>query len=276
MHAEGFTSIRSRRVVCLLSSMLAEASISILNVSTYDADFILVQEPDVAKATSMIRDSLKRGLHGLFEQQAAVAAAAAAAGAPVDEGEQLDADLSERETVAHDAQDGSELAGEAAGRWEEGGAAYATASSGAGFGSGLAPGGAEGMVADAEHGERGKLPLLAAQKQSAIVANARDLYLKGGCLLVVLPRCPPCPPAAAVRTHGEALPLPWHGQHAVRALCRCSSALCLLRCRRAPRTRTSVARCALLTPTPPSGLHARPPSPARAHRVAQCSRRRLR
>ncbi|KAJ1628016.1 hypothetical protein T492DRAFT_164714 [Pavlovales sp. CCMP2436] len=65
-------------VVCLLSSILAEASISILNVSTYDADFILVQEADVVKATGMIRDSLKRGLHGLFEQQQSLTLATAA------------------------------------------------------------------------------------------------------------------------------------------------------------------------------------------------------
>jgi len=155
-------------VVCLLSSILAEASISILNVSTYDADFILVQEADVVKATGMIRDSLKRGLHGLFEQQQSLTLATAATApgqASLRANDEAGSELSELETVAGDARTGT-----------------------AGFGGDARPGSAGFAhhapdAADEEGDEAPGKPLsegavLAVQRQSAIVANARNLYLK--------------------------------------------------------------------------------------------------
>ena len=48
-------------VICFLSTAMAGSGISILNHSTYDRDFLLVRESDVARATAVIREALQHG-----------------------------------------------------------------------------------------------------------------------------------------------------------------------------------------------------------------------
>ena len=48
-------------VVSFLSSVMAESDISILKVASYDRDFLLVQESDVAQASTIIQASFKFG-----------------------------------------------------------------------------------------------------------------------------------------------------------------------------------------------------------------------
>mmetsp|Transcript_32468 Transcript_32468/g.68291 ORF Transcript_32468/g.68291 Transcript_32468/m.68291 type:complete len:390 (-) Transcript_32468:558-1727(-) len=54
-------------VVCFLSTKMAERSISILNLSTYDRDFLLVSESDLEQATDVIKESLQRDVGALKE-----------------------------------------------------------------------------------------------------------------------------------------------------------------------------------------------------------------
>jgi len=141
-------------VVCLLSSMLGEANISILNLSTYDGDFILVQERDTSRAAALIRDRLQRGLRGLNETLEAMALEGAAdgAGAPGPDGDAAERALSDKSTARRDTDDSDGLGGP---------------------GTGAGPddeGKGAGQLADG--------PPPAQTGQSAIQANAQNLYLK--------------------------------------------------------------------------------------------------
>lgn len=99
---------RPCRVVCLLSSMLGDANISILNLSTYNSDFLLVQDKDSARAAELIRERLRGGMQGLNDQLRAMRLAKSPLAHCVPPGEALvdrgsgedSAELSEKGTVA--------------------------------------------------------------------------------------------------------------------------------------------------------------------------------
>ena len=61
-------------VVCFLSTVMADERISILNLSSHDRDFLLVQQGDVAAATAVIRERMRRDVDGLKEDIAQGAA----------------------------------------------------------------------------------------------------------------------------------------------------------------------------------------------------------
>ena len=52
-------------LVCFLATLMAESGISILNLSANDRDFLLVQESDVAPATTVIQERLQHDVVGL-------------------------------------------------------------------------------------------------------------------------------------------------------------------------------------------------------------------
>lgn len=173
----------------MLSSLLADAHVSILNVSTYDSDFILVQEADVTRAADMIRESLESGLARMGARPLLSPTV------PTD-----DSALSERETISLDDADGGETSGTHVGssgadsvdtlgdsrpasaaeraplRQREGGAAWAA--------HGAAPSSAAGGTAaeagaEAASGAKQPSVAFAGCKPSAFDAKRRELYLKG-------------------------------------------------------------------------------------------------
>ena len=54
-------------LVCHLATLMAESDISILNLSSHDRDFLLVQESDVSSAKQVIQQRLRRDAEGLKE-----------------------------------------------------------------------------------------------------------------------------------------------------------------------------------------------------------------
>mmetsp|Transcript_64797 Transcript_64797/g.193631 ORF Transcript_64797/g.193631 Transcript_64797/m.193631 type:complete len:415 (-) Transcript_64797:345-1589(-) len=54
-------------VVSFLSALMSEANISILKAASYDRDFLLVQESDVASATKLLQERLHLDVDGLKE-----------------------------------------------------------------------------------------------------------------------------------------------------------------------------------------------------------------
>ena len=52
-------------MVCLIATLMAESNISILNVSSHDRDFLLVQSSDVDSAKAVIQHRLERDVTGL-------------------------------------------------------------------------------------------------------------------------------------------------------------------------------------------------------------------
>jgi hypothetical protein len=52
-------------LVCFLATLMAESKVSILNLSSNDRDFMLVQESDVASATRVILERLQHDVVGL-------------------------------------------------------------------------------------------------------------------------------------------------------------------------------------------------------------------
>ena len=54
-------------VVAFLSTMLAEARVSLLNITSNDRDYLLVAEADVATAAEVIAERLQHDVEGLRE-----------------------------------------------------------------------------------------------------------------------------------------------------------------------------------------------------------------
>ena len=55
-------------LVCLLSGGMSSKGISILNMSTYDADYLFVREADVDLASQRLVNMMRRGVHGIKEK----------------------------------------------------------------------------------------------------------------------------------------------------------------------------------------------------------------
>eukprot|EP00308_Calcidiscus_leptoporus_P016559 CAMPEP_0119354792 /NCGR_PEP_ID=MMETSP1334-20130426/3773_1 /TAXON_ID=127549 /ORGANISM="Calcidiscus leptoporus, Strain RCC1130" /LENGTH=394 /DNA_ID=CAMNT_0007368463 /DNA_START=118 /DNA_END=1302 /DNA_ORIENTATION=+ len=153
-------------VVCFLSTMMAESAISILNLSTYDRDFLLVSEPDVQKASGVIRESLQTDVDGLKEAMLELDVRRSASGHP----EQLDAPLSRETAPLCSWEDGVAEQSGAAGDGFRGGGALA------GGGAWGVTGSVEGAVLSHCNGLSCKLPLLRASQPGC--AERGELYIK--------------------------------------------------------------------------------------------------
>ena len=61
----GSTVVEVPSLVCFISTVMADSRISILNLSSHDRDFLLVQDFDVPAATLLLQQRLHRDLDGL-------------------------------------------------------------------------------------------------------------------------------------------------------------------------------------------------------------------
>ena len=68
LHLFGVGSDEVPGLVCFIATLMAEANISILNLSSHDRDFLLVQEGDVLPAKKVIQERLQRDVLGLKEE----------------------------------------------------------------------------------------------------------------------------------------------------------------------------------------------------------------
>ena len=152
-------------LVCFLATLMAESRVSILNLSSNDRDFLLVQESDIASATRVIQERLQHdavGLKDAISEKAMVRRSGTFGAFDVGElnGEIELAEVSPEATAASGEHGSSAVAGAAPAAATEAGAGAAQLASGGGSlrlakSDGSAGGGAAASSASSNPGSNG-------------------------------------------------------------------------------------------------------------------------